>query len=91
MDLKELRKAASAIYLETPAEVAAHVSGLLNKAADEIARQEREIELLRDVHWQARTVFRYDGVDKERTEQAVTALREATYSVNDFDQNCEND
>ncbi|WP_330926320.1 hypothetical protein [Candidatus Sororendozoicomonas aggregata] len=53
---------------------------------EQIKKLEKEIALLRDVHWQARTVFRYEGVDKERTEQSVAALREAVYKVNDYDQ-----
>jgi hypothetical protein len=53
----------------------------------DIERMKKEIDLLRSVHWQARTVFRYDGIDKERTEQAVKALRDAVCLVNDFDHN----
>ncbi len=62
----------------------------LNDAAAQIRQLEKENNLLREVHWQARTVFRYDGIDKTRTEQAVKSLKDAVYKVNDYHQSCGN-
>jgi len=46
---------------------------------------EEEIDLLRAVHWAARGVMRYDGVDQKRGAEYYAQLRDAVYAVNDFD------
>ena len=45
----------------------------------------KEIELLREVHYRARQLMRYNGIDKDRANAAYDALKEAVHTVNDYD------
>ena len=58
-------------------------------AAKELAQLRLDIGLLRDVHWAARCMMRYYGIDREATIAAVEQLKAAVWTVNDFDQGVE--
>lgn len=45
----------------------------------------QEIELLREIHYRARQLMRYNGIDKERADAAYDALKNAVHAVNDYD------
>lgn len=55
------------------------------KAIKELEQMRKEIKLLRNVHWAARRVMRYNGVDRKKTLEAAEELKEAVWGVNDFD------
>ena len=48
---------------------------------------ETELDLLRNIHHQARCLMRYNGIDKTRADNAYDAMKGAVYAVNDFNEN----
>lgn len=46
--------------------------------------EEKELKLLRNLHFDARGVMRYNGVDLERTEQYYNQLSSSVHELNDF-------
>ena len=56
-----------------------------------MTKQEEELDLLRDLHYQSRGVLRYNGVDKERCVAYYERWREAVYKVNDLNDRIDDD
>lgn len=50
-----------------------------------------ELELLRDLHWKVRRLFRYNGVDAKRANEAYAEVSEAMHKVNDFNDRMDDD
>ena len=52
-------------------------------------KADKELELLRAVHQNARGVMRYSGVNQKRCNDYFDQLRMSVYDVNDYQQSCE--
>lgn len=54
-------------------------------------REKEELELLRELHWNARRVLRYNGVNAKRCNDYYDLFKESVYKVNDFNDRIEDD
>jgi hypothetical protein len=56
-----------------------------------VDKQEEELDLLRNLHYQARGVLRYNGVDGKRCSDYYDRFKGAVYEVNDFNNRIDDD
>jgi len=51
--------------------------------------EQKELDLLREVHHHARGILRYSGEDEKAHYERWERFKEAVYAVNEFDQEIE--
>ncbi len=54
-------------------------------------REKEELSLLRELHYNARGVLRYNGVDAKRCSDYYDRFKESVYKVNDFNDRIEDE